>query len=157
MIIRLIFFLFLQTKPSFSRLFAWSQLDISAILDSVSAGSEGCLLNFCWILKLLSGPRFLKLLNLCGNQLISIPYCSCLLMPLFLLFLGKIFQQLNLRHFRFAGCYDNNHWYLVTNLAGHLDLAGFYFSKCPAKFATGPKSPHRLNICFCLGLNAHHP
>ncbi len=22
--------------------------------------------------------------------------------------------------------------YLVTNLAGHLDLAGFYFSKCPA-------------------------
>ena len=49
-----------------------------------------------------------------------------------------------IRHFRFAGCYDNNHWYLVTNLAGHLDLAGFYFSKCPAnskcpaKFATGP-------------------
>jgi hypothetical protein len=51
---------------------------------------------------------------------------------------------LYIRHFRFAGCYDNNHWYLVTNLAGHLDLAGFYFSKgpanskCPAKFATGP-------------------
>jgi hypothetical protein len=49
-----------------------------------------------------------------------------------------------IRHFRFAGCYDNNHWYLVTNLPGHLDLAGFYFSKCPAnskcpaKFAIGP-------------------
>jgi hypothetical protein len=47
-----------------------------------------------------------------------------------------------IRHFIFAGCYDNNPWYLVTNLAGHLDLAGFYFSKCPAnskcpaKFAT---------------------
>ncbi len=45
-----------------------------------------------------------------------------------------------IRHFIFADCYDNNHWYLVTNLAGHLDLvghldlAGFYFSKCPAKF-----------------------
>jgi hypothetical protein len=34
----------------------------------------------------------------------------------------------------FAGCYDNNPWYLVTNLAGHLDLAGFYFSECPANF-----------------------
>ncbi len=45
-----------------------------------------------------------------------------------------------IRHFIFAGCYDNDHWYLVTNLAGHLDLAGqldlagFYFSKCPANF-----------------------
>jgi hypothetical protein len=49
-----------------------------------------------------------------------------------------------IRHFIFAGCYDNNHWYLVTNLAGYLDLAGFYFSKypanskCPAKFVAGP-------------------
>ncbi len=25
-------------------------------------------------------------------------------------------------------------WYLVTNLAGHLDLAEFYVSKCPTKF-----------------------
>ncbi len=39
-----------------------------------------------------------------------------------------------IRHFIFVGCYDNNPWYLVTNLAGHLDLAGFYYSKCPAKF-----------------------
>jgi hypothetical protein len=38
------------------------------------------------------------------------------------------------RHFIFAGCYDNDPWYLVTNLAGHLDLAGFYFSKYPANF-----------------------
>jgi hypothetical protein len=49
-----------------------------------------------------------------------------------------------IRHFIFAGCHDNDPWYLVTNLAGflnlaghldlarHLDLAGFYFSKCPA-------------------------
>jgi hypothetical protein len=43
-----------------------------------------------------------------------------------------------IRHFIFADCYDNNHWYIVTNLAGHLelaghlDLAGFYFSECPA-------------------------
>jgi hypothetical protein len=48
-----------------------------------------------------------------------------------------------IRHFIFAGCYDNNPRYEVTNLAGHLDfaghldLAGFYFSKCPAKFVTG--------------------
>ncbi len=39
-----------------------------------------------------------------------------------------------IRHFIFAGCYDNDPWYLVTNLAGqldlagHLDLAGFYFN-----------------------------
>jgi hypothetical protein len=43
-----------------------------------------------------------------------------------------------IRHFIFAGCYDNDPWYLGTNfaghleLAGHLDLAGYYFSKCPA-------------------------
>ncbi len=37
----LIFFLFLQTKPSFPLLFAWSQLDISPTSDSVSAVSEG--------------------------------------------------------------------------------------------------------------------
>jgi hypothetical protein len=37
-----------------------------------------------------------------------------------------------IRHFIFAGCYYNGPWYLVTNLAGHLDLAGFYFSNCPA-------------------------
>jgi hypothetical protein len=36
-IIWLIFFLFLQTKPSFSPLIAWFQLDFSATLDSVSA------------------------------------------------------------------------------------------------------------------------
>ena len=43
-----------------------------------------------------------------------------------------------IRHFIFAGCYDNDPWYLVVHLAGHLDLAGHlelaghYFSKCPA-------------------------
>jgi hypothetical protein len=84
----IIFFLFLQTKPSLSPLFAWSQLYISATSDSVSRVSEGYQLSYCWILKLLSGPRMFKLLNLCGNQLISIPE---LLMFLFLLFLGKIF------------------------------------------------------------------
>jgi hypothetical protein len=74
-------------------MFAWSQLDISATSDSVSVVSEGYEINYCWILKLLNGPRIFKLLNLFGNQLISIPD---LLMSLFLLFLGKIFQQLNL-------------------------------------------------------------
>ncbi len=39
MIIWLIFFLFLQTKPSFSRKFAWSQLDFSVIPVSISAVS----------------------------------------------------------------------------------------------------------------------
>jgi hypothetical protein len=35
-------------------------------------------------------------------------------------------------------CYDNDPWYLVTNIAEHLDLAGqlelarFYFSNCLA-------------------------
>ncbi len=36
-----------------------------------------------------------------------------------------------IRHFIFAGCYDNDPWYLVTNLAGHVDLAGFYYLKAP--------------------------
>jgi hypothetical protein len=54
-------------------MFAWSQLDISATSDSVSAVSEGYQLNYSWILKLLSGLGIFKLLNLCGNQLISIP------------------------------------------------------------------------------------
>jgi len=39
LIIWLIFFLFLQTKPSFCRLFAWSQQDFSAIPVSISAVS----------------------------------------------------------------------------------------------------------------------
>jgi hypothetical protein len=42
-----------------------------------------------------------------------------------------------IRQFIFAGCYDNDPWYKVTNfaghidLAGHLDLAGFYFLNAP--------------------------
>jgi hypothetical protein len=59
----------LQTKPSVSPLFAWSQLDISAISDAVSELSEGYQLNYYWILKLRSGPRIFKLLK--GYQLIS--------------------------------------------------------------------------------------
>jgi hypothetical protein len=39
LIIWLIFFLILQTKPSFCRLFAWSQLDFPAIPVSISAVS----------------------------------------------------------------------------------------------------------------------
>jgi hypothetical protein len=57
---------------------AWSQLDISSTLDSVSAVPEGCQLNCCLILKLLSGPRIFKLLNLCGNHLITYPSCLCI-------------------------------------------------------------------------------
>jgi hypothetical protein len=49
----LIFFLFLQTKPGFSPLFALSHLDISATSDLVYVVSEGYKLNFSWILKLL--------------------------------------------------------------------------------------------------------
>jgi hypothetical protein len=47
----------LQTKPSFSPLFAWLQLDFSATSDSVSVVSLRRLyqLSYCWILKLLSG------------------------------------------------------------------------------------------------------
>jgi hypothetical protein len=62
------------------------------------------------------------------------------------------------RHFIFAGCYDNGPWYLVTNLAGHLDfaghfdLAGFYFSKCPAN----DREISRLNIMDLAGLE-HSP
>jgi hypothetical protein len=58
----LFFFLFFQTKASFSPLFAWSQLDISAVSDSVLAVSEGYQLNYCWILKLLSGTRIFELI-----------------------------------------------------------------------------------------------
>ncbi len=36
-----------------------------------------------------------------------------------------------IRHFIFAGCYDNDPWYLVTNFAGHLDFAAFYFYNAP--------------------------
>jgi hypothetical protein len=75
--------------------FAWSQLDISATLDSVSASSEGYHLDYCWILKFLRGPRIISLLYLCGNQLIRIPY----ILSLFLLFLRKIFEQLNLERY----------------------------------------------------------
>jgi hypothetical protein len=63
---------FLQTKPSFSPLFAWSRLDISATSDSVSAVSQGYQLNYCWVLKFLNGTKIFKLLNLCGKQVISI-------------------------------------------------------------------------------------
>jgi hypothetical protein len=35
-----IFFLFLQTKPSFCQMFAWPQLDFSAIPVSISAGRQ---------------------------------------------------------------------------------------------------------------------
>jgi hypothetical protein len=60
------------TKPRFSPLFAWSQLDISATSDLVSTVSEGYQLNYCRILKLLSGHRIFNLLNLYGNHLINI-------------------------------------------------------------------------------------
>ncbi len=48
--------------------------------------SEGNQLNYCWNLKLPSGPTIFKLLNLCGNQLIS---RHELLMSLVLLFFGE--------------------------------------------------------------------
>ena len=55
LIIWLIFFLFLQTKPSFCRLFAWSRLDFSAIPVSFSAVSLGYTLIYFQILRLLNG------------------------------------------------------------------------------------------------------
>jgi hypothetical protein len=51
-----------------------------------------------------------------------------------------------IRHFIFAGCYDNDPWYLVTNLAGHLDFAGFYFSKCPANSKPPAFSSHETQV-----------
>jgi hypothetical protein len=71
-----------------------------------------------------------------------------------------------IRQFIFAGCYDNNPWYLVTNLAGHLDLAGFYFLNAPLNLLLGTRyrkefsscdggSPS-LNILFLPGLE-HGP
>jgi hypothetical protein len=41
-------------------------------------------------------------------------------------FTGKFFYATlpYIRHFIFAGCYDNDPWYLETN------FAGFYFSLC---------------------------
>jgi len=45
----------------------------------------------------------------------------------------------------FAGCYDN-----ISDLAGHLDLAGCYFSICPAKFKCPAKSGIIIIIaCTC--------
>jgi hypothetical protein len=66
-----------------------------------------------------------------------------------------------IRHFIFAGCYDNDPWYLVTNFAGHLDLAGFYFFKCPANskppaFLSCDGGSLSLNILFLPGLE-HAP
>ncbi len=72
-----------------------------------------------------------------------------------------------IRHFIFAGCYDNDPWYLVTNFAGHLDLAGhfdlagFYFSKCPANskppaFSSCDGGSPSINILILPGLE-HTP
>jgi hypothetical protein len=67
-----------------------------------------------------------------------------------------------IRHFIFAGCYDNNPWYLVTNLAEHLDLAGrldfagFYFSKCPTYSKFGTRYSPSLHILYLPGLE-HTP
>jgi hypothetical protein len=53
-------------------------------------------------------------------------------------------------HFIFAGCYDLDPWYIVTNLAGHLelaghlDLAGFYFLNAP------------LNLLLCTRDHYHN-
>ncbi len=89
------FFQFLQTKPNqfFPLCLPGLRWTFLLLRGSVSLVSEGDQLNSGWILKLLSVPRIFKLLNLCGNQLISIPKMP---MSLFLLFLGKTFQQLNL-------------------------------------------------------------
>jgi hypothetical protein len=46
LVIWLIFFLFLQTKPCFCRLVAWSQLEFSAIPVSISAVSLGRLTTY---------------------------------------------------------------------------------------------------------------
>jgi hypothetical protein len=70
---------FLFVSPNLTKffpLFAWSQLEISAILDSVSAVSEGYQLNYCWILKLLSGPLIFQLLNCVVTNL-----AACLFVP----------------------------------------------------------------------------
>jgi hypothetical protein len=51
---------FLSVSPNQTKFFlsvCWSQLDISATLDSVFAVSEGYQLNYCWVLNLLSGPK----------------------------------------------------------------------------------------------------
>ncbi len=66
-----------------------------------------------------------------------------------------------IRRFISAGCYDNDPWYLVTNLAGHLDFAGFYFSKCPANSkppanSSDEESPS-LNIMDLPGLEHRLP
>jgi hypothetical protein len=50
LIIWLIFFLFIQTKPSFCRLIAWSQLDFSTIPVSFSAVSLRRLSTYMLIL-----------------------------------------------------------------------------------------------------------
>jgi len=60
-----------------------------------------------------------------------------------------------MRHFIFAGCYDNDPWYLATNLAGHLDLAGCYFSKCPANFKC-PSNPS-VNVTNLPGIERAAP
>ena len=73
MIIWLIFFLFLQTKSSFPLSLpgpSWTFLLLR--IQSLQC------LKVINLTKLLSGPRIFKLLNLCGNQLISIPRCLCL-------------------------------------------------------------------------------
>jgi hypothetical protein len=69
-----IFFLFLQTKPSFSLclpvpswtfLLLWIQsLRCLKAINLTIVGFKGC----------QSGPRIFKLLNLCVDQLINIPY-----------------------------------------------------------------------------------
>jgi hypothetical protein len=56
-------------------------MDISATSDSVSLVSEGYQNNYCWILKLLRGPRIFKLINLCGNQFMQYTQAAYVLVP----------------------------------------------------------------------------
>jgi hypothetical protein len=71
---------FLCISPNQTKFFpyAWSQLDISATSDSVSAVSEGYQLNYRWILKLLSGPKNLSFEICVVTNLSEYPSCLCL-------------------------------------------------------------------------------
>jgi hypothetical protein len=65
---------FLSISPNQTKFFPLSLPGLNRQFLLLRIQSLQCLkVDYCWNSKLLSGTRIFKLLNLCGNQLISIP------------------------------------------------------------------------------------
>jgi len=56
-------------------------------------------------------------------KIVQVNLLLCMMSNKFEIFLCFYAKLAYIRHFLLAGCYDNDPWYLATNLAGHLNLA----------------------------------